>query len=96
MSTDTIMLELEARTVSGKAVKQLRKDGKIPAVIHNHGQASIQVMSDFTTIHKVYTQAGKHHPVQLASCNTPYLAMIKDVDIDPVKHVMRHVCLSGY
>ena len=37
MSNDPISVTLEPREVTGKAVKHLRKEGKIPAVIHDHG-----------------------------------------------------------
>ena len=38
MSGQDIALNLQERTVLGKAVKQLRRDGLIPAVVHDHGK----------------------------------------------------------
>jgi len=41
---EDISLKLEERTVLGKQVRQLRRDGFIPAVIHDHGKPSVHVM----------------------------------------------------
>ena len=65
MSDDTISLELEERKVTGKAVKHLRKEGQLPAVIHDHGKPSVVVQGDSIKMLKVWQQAGKHHPVEL-------------------------------
>ena len=42
MSDQDITLVLENREAVGKAVKQLRREGQLPAVIHDHGKESIQ------------------------------------------------------
>jgi large subunit ribosomal protein L25 len=46
MSGDSINLKLEKREVLGKAVKHLRRDGFVPAVIHDHGKPSLHVQGD--------------------------------------------------
>lgn len=91
MSSDTITLKLTKRTEMGKAVKALRRSGMIPANIYERGQASEAVSVPFTEITKVFHQAGKHHPVELIVGTKKHLAMIKDVDIDPLKGWIRHV-----
>lgn len=91
MSSDTITLKLSERTELGKAVKALRKNGIVPANIYERGHASVPVSAQFTELTKVYHQAGKHHPVELTVGSKKYLAMIKDVDIDPTKGWVRHV-----
>ena len=81
MSTnEDIVLELEKRTALGKGLNELRKNGKLPAVIHDHGRESIHVAGDYSKIAKAYTTAGKHHPVQLQIGKDLHLALIKDVD----------------
>lgn len=91
MSSDTITLKLTERTQMGKAVKALRREGLVPANIYERGKESIAVSASFMEITKVYSNAGKHHPVELTVEGKKYLAMIKDVDIDPVKNTLRHV-----
>lgn len=95
MSTGDITLTLEKREVVGKQVRGLRRDGQVPAVIHNHGKESIVVNAPFMEITKVYQAAGKHHPVDLKVGSDKYLAIIKDVDLDPRKNTLRHVVFNA-
>lgn len=91
MSSDTITLKLTERTEMGKAVKALRRSGMVPANIYERGHDSVAVSAPFTDLTKVYRQAGKHHPVELTLGSKKYLAMIKDVDVDPTKGWVRHI-----
>jgi len=95
MSTEEITLQLEPRTVTGKAVKQLRKTELVPAVIHDHGQPSIVVMGAYAPMYKAYLKAGKHHPVQLQAGGRQFTALIKQADFDPQKHKLRHLVFNA-
>jgi large subunit ribosomal protein L25 len=95
MSGKDITVTLEDRTILGKGLAALRRTGKIPAVVHDHGKPSIHVMGDASTIGKVYAEAGKHHPVHLSIGKNEYLTIIKDVDNDPVKNNIRHVVFQA-
>lgn len=95
MSNDTIEVELQERTVLRKGLNSLRAAGMVPAVIHDHGKDSMHVMGDFISLTKVYANAGRHHPVQLTIGKVQHLAMIKEVDFEPAKHIMRHVVFQA-
>lgn len=95
MSQDKIELTLEARSVTGKAVKHLRKDGVVPAVIHDHGKDSVLVQGDRQIMLKAYLQAGKHHPITLNAGGKHYTALIKTIDFEPKKHSLRHVVFGA-
>lgn len=95
MSTDSISVDLQDRTVLGKGLNHLRAAGHVPAVIHDHGKASIHVMGNGAELQKVYATAGKHHPVELKVGDKQHLALIKDVDFEPVQHRMRHVVFQA-
>jgi large subunit ribosomal protein L25 len=95
MSKDSISLALENRTVLGKAVKHLRKAGTVPAVIHDHGKASVHVQGDFVAMTKVWRKAGKHHTVDLTAGSKKYVALIKDADFDPKKHMLTHLVFNA-
>lgn len=95
MSQDTISLDLTPREVLGKQVRQLRRDGQVPAVIHDHGKESLHVQGDFVAMTKVYHQAGKHHPVQLTAGGKKYTAMIKDAAFEPRKHMLTHLVFNA-
>src|SRR5512146_757373 len=95
MSQDPIRLTLEPRDVTGKAVKHLRKNGRIPAVIHDHGKPSVVVQADAVQMLKVWRQAGKHHPVELKSGDQKFVALIKTASFDPKKHLLTHVVFNA-
>ena len=95
MAQDAINLTLEPREITGKAVRQLRRDGQVPAVIHDHGKDSVVVQADYMQLLKVYRQAGKHHPVQLKAGSKNYTALIKTAEFDPKKNVLTHVVFNA-
>ncbi len=88
---DKIELKLDERTVHGKKVAKLRREGIIPGIVYGGGDEPVSVMAASGVLEKVYREAGKHHPVHLTVGSKRRIAMIKDVDIDPVKHRLRHV-----
>jgi large subunit ribosomal protein L25 len=95
VTNQDIAVELEERSVVRKGLNTLRNEGKVPAVIHDHGKESIHVMGDFVTLSKIYAAAGKHHPVQLKVAGKQHLALIKDVDYEPTKHRLRHLVFQA-
>jgi large subunit ribosomal protein L25 len=95
MAQDELTLDLAPRDVTGKAVKRLRRDGSVPAVIHNHGKDSVVVSGEYNVLMKIYQQAGKHHPVNVTAGDKHFTAMIKSVDFEPKKHLLRHVVFNA-
>jgi large subunit ribosomal protein L25 len=95
MPQDSITLTLEPREITGKTVKHLRRDGQVPAVIHDHGKPSIVVQADAAALLKVWRQAGKHHPIELKAGDQSYVALIKEAEFDPKKHLLRHVVFNA-
>ena len=95
MSQDAITLEVEARTTTGKAVKHLRKDGVVPAVIHDHGKESILVQGPYLDLLRVYQSAGKHHPIELKTGSQAYVVLIKDAVFEPKKNQLTHLVFNA-
>lgn len=95
MSSQDISVELSERQVLGKGLNALRSQGLVPAVIHDHGNPSVHVMGDYMHLVKMYQMAGKHHPVELRVGDKKHLALIKDVDLEPVKSRMRHIVFQA-
>jgi len=92
---EEVSLEVKKREVTGKAVKHLRKDGLLPAVIHDHGKDSVHVQGNYLEILKAYQKAGKHHPVNLKAGDKTYTALIKTAEFDPKKHLLTHVVFNA-
>lgn len=95
MTSQDITVELEKREAVGKGLNAIRAGGQVPAVIHDHGKPSIHVQGELSQLLKVYSAAGKHHPVQLKVGSKQHLALIKDVDFEPAKHRMRHIVFQA-
>jgi large subunit ribosomal protein L25 len=86
-----ISLDLDTRTAEGKQVKKLRAEGFVPSVVYGGTTNPISTQSRFVETTKVVHAAGKHTPVHLTLDGKKKLAIIKNIDIDPVKHAVRHV-----
>ena len=93
--SDQITLELTERTAVGKSVKQLRKDGFVPGVIHDHGKASIHVQSDYQSVYQAFKLAGKHHPVEVTAGGKKYTTIIKTVTFDPKYNALTHIVFGA-
>lgn len=86
-----ISLKLDERTVAGKKVAKLRQDGLVPSVVYGGKSAPLSTQSQFVETTKIVHAAGKHTPVHLEVAGKKKLAIIKSIDIDPVRHLVRHV-----
>lgn len=84
-------LKLDTRTVSGKQVAKLRADGQVPSVVYGGDIEPTSTQSPLVETTKIAHLAGKHSPIDLMVDGKKRLAIIKSIDIDPVKHVLRHV-----
>lgn len=76
-------LTLDKREVTGKKLKALRASGLIPSVVYG-GKEPILAASEYVATEKVLTLAGYHSPVDLDIAGKKQLAIVKDVNIDPV------------
>ncbi|HMS93098.1 MAG TPA: 50S ribosomal protein L25 [Candidatus Saccharibacteria bacterium] len=92
---DKINLTLQPRELQGKKVARLRKEGIVPGVVYGQGIDPIIVQSPYREIEVAVRDAGKHAPVQLTVDGKKKIAMIKDVDRDPVKARIRHVAFHA-
>ncbi len=93
MTNDKISLDLSKRAVQGKKVAQLRKTGQIPGVVYGQEVDPVNVQASAVVVNKVVQQAGQHNPVYLSFDGKKRIAMIKNIDYDPVKHTVRHIAL---
>ena len=87
---DRITLTIQERELHGKKLAGLRKQGLVPGVVYGADMEAMSVQAVEGELVKVVKAAGRHTPVQLAG-KKRRIAMIKDVDRDPVKHTIRHI-----
>ncbi len=86
-----ISLKLEERTLEGKKSAKLRASGYIPSVVYGGQGKSIMTQSPVVETTKVVKTVGRHTPVKLTLGTKKRLAIIKTIDVDPVKHAIRHI-----
>jgi|SRR6266568_211064 len=92
---DLLTLQLDAREVTGKAVKHLRKQGIVPVVVHDHGKDSLVVQAEYQAMYHTYQKAGRHHPVELKVDGKTQTALIKHATFDPRKNSLTHVVFNA-
>lgn len=88
---EKLTLKLDERTAHGKKVAKLRSQGLIPVVVYGPGIEPISAQVEDGVFTKLYRQAGTYTPVHVSVGSKKKIAMIKDVDRDPVKGSVRHV-----
>ena len=84
-------LKLDGRTVSGKHVAKLRKQGIVPSVVYGGSSDPISTQSPAVETTKIAHAAGRHTPVDIIINGKKKLAIIKSIDMDPIKHTVRHI-----
>ena len=95
MSQD-VKLHAETREGLGKrAVKALRSEGKVPAVIQEHGKDSLHILINGPEILKAYAGAGKSQAIDLTVGTTKKLALIKEIEFMPLKPEVQHVVFQA-
>lgn len=84
---DTIQIKAERRTLGSKGkLNQMRQEGKIPAVLHNHGGESVHLTIGAADIKRaITTSAGMNALLSLDYEGEKQLAMIETIERDPLK-----------
>lgn len=83
-------LTLEKRELTGKKLKALRADGMIPSVVYGVGEP-VLTASEYVSTEKVLEEAGYHSPIDLDIAGKKQLAIVKDVQLDPVSRKIVNV-----
>jgi large subunit ribosomal protein L25 len=86
-----ILLKLDERTAEGKKVSKLRANGFVPSVVYGGKNKPSMTQSRTVETSKVVRAAGKHTPVHIVIGGSKKLAIIKSIDMDPVRHEVRHI-----
>lgn len=86
----SIQLSLDKREATGKQLKNLRAAGQIPSVVYG-GEMPIMTTSAYNETDKVLREVGYHSPVGLNVAGQTQLAIVKNVDIDPVSRRILNV-----
>ncbi|OGK69192.1 hypothetical protein A2313_04950 [Candidatus Roizmanbacteria bacterium RIFOXYB2_FULL_41_10] len=85
-----INLKTEKRTVIGKKVKKLRREGLLPINLYGKDIKSIALSAKFIDFKKVYQKARTTQVVYLEEDKKEYPALIQNVQIHPLSRIILH------
>jgi large subunit ribosomal protein L25 len=92
---DQAELTAKPRTVFGKQVKQLRRDGWVPGVVYGHGFESLPVQFEERPLSRLLSHVGGSQLVQVSieGIEQPESALVRDVQRDCLTRALLHVDL---
>jgi len=90
-----IVLEAEKRELSTKGfVKDLRRDGKVPAVIYGDNEPSITLTVNEKSLQAaIHSERGRNALITLKLGTTSHAVLVKAIDRHPISRAIRHVDL---
>ncbi|MBN1162813.1 50S ribosomal protein L25 [Patescibacteria group bacterium] len=84
-------LTAEKRQESGKKVRHLRKENKIPAVMFGKGLESVSLSLNYLDFDRLYKEAGETNLIDLNYNSESHKVLIKEVQYDPISDKIIHV-----
>lgn len=90
----TLKLAATNRTITGKAVRQLRADGTLPLVVYGRKKEPRSIQAPAKLFRQVFDDAGRTTLVDLVIDDTaPIKVLIHDVELDPLTGAPLHADL---
>ena len=86
-------LKAEKRTSLGRKVKQLRRNGILPANVFSRGLESISVQINAKEFENIYSEVGETGVVSLELEGKSLPVLVSDIQVDPVTEAMVHIDL---
>ena len=90
---EQIELKTQKRKVLGKKVKNLRREGLIPAVLYGHKTDAVPLQVEERELNRILTQAGGHRLIALkiGRSRKRQMALAKEVQWDVISRKPIHV-----
>lgn len=86
-----IILNAEPRTVIGKQVKQLRREGKLPAVIYGNKIDPKAITLDLRTATKILSNTTSSSLVTIILNGKEYPSLVREKQIDFILGTLKHI-----
>jgi len=88
---DKIVIDAEKRDVTGKKVKVLRREGKLPAVIYGHGVDNIPIMVEHKASSRILADAESSSLITVNLDGEEYPTLVREKQWDYIKRSLLHV-----
>jgi large subunit ribosomal protein L25 len=86
-----ITLKVKDREITGKKVKQLRKENMIPAVMYGNKIDSQNLLVNYLDFERVYNKAGESALIELETKGKKVNVLVHDIQLDPLSGKFSHV-----
>jgi large subunit ribosomal protein L25 len=91
------MLEIETRETGGtSSARAVRRTGKIPGVLYGNGREALPFEVESRHLREALSEAGGRHAVlevKVPGAKTPVHAIIKAMQLHPLRDTLQHVDL---
>jgi len=88
---DKIVIEAKKRDVTGKKVKVLRRDGKLPAVLYGYGVDATPIVVDHKSSSQILANAESSSLINIKLDGKEYPTLIREKQWDYIKRSLLHV-----
>jgi len=91
--TEMIGLVAEKRTMLGKQVKQLRREGWVPGVMYGHDFDSVSLQFEARGLRRMLSQVGGSQiiSIKVKGVKQPEMALLRDMQRDCIRGTLLHV-----
>lgn len=88
---DKIVIEAKKRDVTGKKVKVLRRDGKLPAVLYGYGVDATPIVVDHKSSSRILADAESSSLINIKLDGKEYPTLVREKQWDYIKRSLLHV-----
>ena len=88
---EKVVIQAEKRSVIGKQVKSLRREGKLPAVIYGYGIDPISIVLDARSSSRILAKASSSTLVTIELEGKQYPTLVREKQLDFIRNSLIHV-----
>ena len=88
---EKVVIPAEKRTVTGKQVRALRREGKLPAVIYGYGIDPISIVLDTRSSSRTLARASSSTLVTIELEGVQYPTLVREKQLDYIRNSLIHV-----
>ena len=88
---EKVVIQAEKRSVIGKQVKALRREGKLPAVIYGYGIDPISIVLDSRDASRTLAKTSSSTLVTIELAGKQYPTLVREKQLDFIRNSLIHV-----
>jgi large subunit ribosomal protein L25 len=88
---EKVVIQAEKRSVTGKQVRALRREGKLPAVIYGYGIDPLSIVLDARDASRTLANASSSTLVTIELAGKQYPTLVREKQLDFIRNSLIHV-----